>query len=166
VRVGGVVVDRNGQRVPHVQLTVLVAQQPKMVRAEADGTWMAGGLGNGEITVQVSDWSGFIRQPPLVVTPGDLNVRIVVERGESIAGTVTGGEDDAMQGVRVEAIDENGEVAATGWIWRQNRDFSLRGLRRGKYLLRVSRIDGGQWKTLAEAEGVATGTDGVELTIE
>jgi hypothetical protein len=178
VRIGGIVVDKKGNPVPMARLSVgsgpsilsagssTARSNNKSVRADAEGRFTAGGLGDGEITIRVTSRSGFVKQEPIPVTPGDMNVRVVVERGESIKGEVTGGKDEELQGVRVEAIDENGTAASTAWVWQQRRSFELRGLRPGTYTLRVSRIVESKWTTLSEVSGVTTGTDGIEVAIE
>jgi len=166
IQVGGVVLDRDHLPVAGAQLRVGAGNKTKFVSSGADGTWVAGGLDEGEITVDVSSRSGFVKQDPIPVEPGDLNVKIVVERGETISGTLVGDLEKGRQFVLVEALNENGDVASTVYLWSTSRDFRLQGLPRGRYLVRATQVeDDGTRRVVASAQEVRSGTEDLELTI-
>ncbi|MHC4959340.1 MAG: carboxypeptidase regulatory-like domain-containing protein [Planctomycetota bacterium] len=163
-QVGGIVVDANGNPV-QTGLMVRVGDDAKWVRTKVDGTWVAGGLGEGEITVQVTADSGFIKQEPLVVAPGETNLRIAVERGESISGTIVGEFTSETRTLQIEAVAEDGTVAANVWIAQGNSEFMVEGLPKGRYTLRASRWHENKFEVLGEAGPVAAGAIDVQLKL-
>ncbi|MHC4548283.1 MAG: carboxypeptidase regulatory-like domain-containing protein [Planctomycetota bacterium] len=165
VVIGGKVVDPEGQPVANAQLWVRVnGAHAKSVRSGPDGRFAAGGLDEGEITVGLAQWNqDFISTGPVAVTPGDTSVRIVAEAGESILGTVYGPDGAPIQQVRIVALDAQGKVAGTAWVWSETGAFAVRGLRKGTYALRASRFADGKEEVLAELDGIATGSVDVEI---
>lgn len=165
IQFGGTVMDREGNPVAGVSLVVKVdGQHKKNVTSAANGRFEAGGLDEGAITVEIAAWNqSFIRTEPVVVTPGDRAVRIVVERGESISGVVLDAQGGPINGLQVEALDGEGTQVSQTWVWQENGAFTVGGLPRGTYTLRAVRWTGGKQEVLVTLEGVASGSVGVEL---
>jgi protocatechuate 3,4-dioxygenase beta subunit len=165
VQIGGIVVNAAGDPVPGVNLAIHVnGQFKKNVSAGLDGRFEAGGLDDGTITVQVAQWDqSFIRTDPVPATPGDRTLRIVVEQGESISGVVVNADGTALNQVQIEALDGKGNQTAQTWVWQDTGAFTVGGLPRGTYTLRVSRWADTKQEILVTLEGVATGSVGVEL---
>ncbi|MHC4162382.1 MAG: carboxypeptidase regulatory-like domain-containing protein, partial [Planctomycetota bacterium] len=165
VQIGGIVVNVEGEPVPGVNLNVSVdGQHKKNVRTALDGRFEAGGLDEGTITVQVVAWNqDYIRTEPLTVTPGDRAVRLVVKKGESISGKVYDADGTPADQVQVEALDGDGNQVAQTWVWQAEGAFRIGGLPNGTYSLRASRWVDGKQEILATAEGIATGSDDIEL---
>ncbi|MHC4729766.1 MAG: carboxypeptidase-like regulatory domain-containing protein, partial [Planctomycetota bacterium] len=104
-----------------------------------------------------------IRTEPLTVTPGDRAVRLVVKKGESISGKVYDADGTPADQVQVEALDGDGNQVAQTWVWQAEGAFRIGGLPTGTYSLRASRWVDGKQEILATAEGIATGSDDIEL---
>jgi protocatechuate 3,4-dioxygenase beta subunit len=162
VRVGGTVVDADGNPVAQVGLVVRAGEESKFVRSGADGAWSAGGLGDGGITVEVMAGSGYVRQDAVAVAAGSTGVRIVVERGASITGRLVGTVPAGP--VQVEAVAEDGTVASAALV-TDGSSFRIMGLPQGPYTLRASRRNNDAWEELAATGPVEAGTDGVELRL-
>jgi protocatechuate 3,4-dioxygenase beta subunit len=167
VQIGGIVVNEAGEPVVGVHLTISVdGQYKKNVQTGLEGGFEAGGLDVGEITVQVASWGqDYIRTDPVTVTPGDRSVRLVVRKGEAISGRVYNADGSPATQVQVAALDAEGNQVGQTWIWQEEGQFRIGGLPKGTYTLRVSRWAEGKHEILATAEGVATGTDDIELKV-
>ena len=166
VSIGGIVVDGAGNPVPGVNLMVSVNENyRKNVASALNGRFQAGGLDEGTITVQVAAWgeNNYIRTEPVTVTPGDLAVRLVVRKGESISGHVYNADGSPANQIQIEALDADGTQVSQVWVWQGEGAFHVRGLPKGRYTLRVTRWVEGKQKILATADGIATGTTDVEL---
>lgn len=165
IQIGGTVVNREGAPVGGVNLVVKVnGQHRKNVTSGANGRFQAGGLDEGEITVEIPAWNqSFIRTEPVVVAPGDRAVRIVVERGESVSGVVLDARGAPLNGLQVEALDADGNQVSQTWVWQADGTFTVGGLRRGTYTLRAVRWTEGKQEVLVTMEGVASGSVGIEL---
>jgi hypothetical protein len=135
------------------------------VSSALNGRFQAGGLDEGTITVQVAAWgeNNYIRTEPVTVTPGDLAVRLVVRKGESISGHVYNADGTPANQIQIEALDADGIQVSQAWVWQGEGAFHVRGLPKGTYTLRVTRWVEGKQKILATADGIATGTIDVEL---
>ncbi len=168
IRIGGIVVNGEGNPVGGVTLSVRVesehGRQSKTVTSAPDGRFEASGLDQGQITVEIPAWNqSFIRTEPIVVTPGDRAVRIVVEQGESISGVALDAQGGPISGLQVEALDAEGNQVSQTWVWQEDGTFTVGGLRRGTYTLRAVRWAEGKQEVLATLEGVASGSVGIEL---
>jgi protocatechuate 3,4-dioxygenase beta subunit len=165
VQIGGKVVTPDGEPVAGVNLTIQVnGRHSKNVASGLDGSFEAGGLDEGTITVRAARWNQDYVAEPLTVAPGDRSVRYVVRMGESIRGRILDADGTPANQVHVEALDGNGRQVGQAWVWQGEGAFQLRGLPKGTYTLRVSRWDGtGEQKVVATAEGIATGTVDVEI---
>jgi len=108
---------------------------------------------------------------PIAVTPGDRSLRIVAQRGESISGIVVDAEGRPANQLHLQALDANGKVVASTWVWDDAGTFQMRGVPRGTYTLRAT--TGGVVRAGAqpppqrtgEVTGVATGSTGVRIQI-
>ena len=167
VQIAGTVRDASGTPVARVGLRVRVGEgrnSNKHITADADGHFEAGGLDEGEITVQVQSWNqNFIATEPLVVEPGDRNIEIVVEAGESIAGFILDADGTPLKQVQLAALDENDNQVASGYAWTEDGSFEIKGLRKGRYTVRATRWADAKSTVLAVATDVATGTLDLEL---
>jgi protocatechuate 3,4-dioxygenase beta subunit len=170
IQIGGIVVTREGEPVAGVTLSVRVTDEfqknvnSKSVTSAANGRFEAGGLDEGTITVQVAAWNqNFIRAEPVTVTPGDRAVRIVAEPGESISGVMRNAQGAPLNEVQIEALDGEGNQVSQTWVWQDDGSFTVGGLPKGTYTLRAARWTEGKREILATAEGIATGSVGIEL---
>ena len=167
VQIAGTVRDASGASVGRVGLWVRVGESHesnKHITTDADGNFAAGGLDEGEITVQVQSWNqNFIATEPLVVEPGDRNIEIVVEAGESIAGFILDADGTPLKQVQLAALDENDKPVASGYAFKEDGSFEIKGLPKGRYTVRASRWAEQKHTVLAEATDVATGTMDLEL---
>lgn len=174
LRVGGIVVDESGSPVQNVNVQVTVKtdnennpQNSKYVRTGADGRFAAGGLSQGEITVELASWnSNYVPIDPITVSAGDTSIRIVARMGESISGTVEDASGNPLKQVNVIALDADAKQIGQTWIWDDSGTFALRGLPKGTYTIRVSKLEDGKMITLTVVEDIATGTEDLALRSE
>ncbi|MHC4816758.1 MAG: carboxypeptidase regulatory-like domain-containing protein [Planctomycetota bacterium] len=165
IQIGGIVVNLEGEPVAGVTLAVKVNDRyGKNVTSAPDGRFQAGGLDEGTITVEIAAWDqNYIRNEPVAVTPGDRAARIVVEPGESISGVMLSAQGTPISQVQIEVLDGEGKQVSQTWAWQEDGTFTVGGLRKGTYTLRASRWTEGKQELLATAEGIATGSIGIEL---
>jgi len=164
VQIGGIVTDASGTPEAKVAVWVRAANDSKHVTTDAEGRFTAGGLADGELTVQVQSWNrNIIATEPISVTPGDMNIHIAVEKGETIAGFILDAEGKPLKQIQVAALDDDGKQVASGWAWKDDGSFEIKGLRPGRYRVRASRWVDQKNEVLAETDDVATGTLDLEL---
>jgi hypothetical protein len=137
----------------------------KSVQTDATGAFTAGGLDDGQISVRLdATEQGFIPTDWVGVASGERGVRLVATPGESISGVVRDRDGKPARQVSLAAIDANGSVATSTWIWDEAGAFELRGLRPGVYTLRARLHAQGKAEPVTrEVPGIPTGTKGVEL---
>ena len=69
--------------------------------------------------------------------------------------------------VVITAIDAEGKVKATAWVWEgQGLTFTLNSLKPGSYTIKVTKGWGENAKQLAEVTGVETGETKLEIRID
>ncbi|MHC4959711.1 MAG: carboxypeptidase regulatory-like domain-containing protein [Planctomycetota bacterium] len=163
ITLAGVVAEPDGTPVGNANVAVHIdGKQAKWARTGADGRFEFGGLETGLFEVQVAgSTEGHIKSGLVGVKAGDSEIRIVVERGLEIAGTITSARKQVV--FRVEVIAADGATAADSWA-APGRKFRVRGLRPGRYTLRISVRTGEGIEPVTEIENVEAG--GKELTIE
>jgi protocatechuate 3,4-dioxygenase beta subunit len=166
--VGGRVVDDRGRGVREASVSVRVnARHVKSVQTDAAGAFTAGGLDDGQISVRLEESNqGFVPTDWLEVEAQGRDVRLVATTGESIRGSVRDREGKPLHQVRLEALDADGRVASSAWLWDESGAFELRGLRPGTYTVRATRFVSGQQPVMREVAGVATGTKGTDLRFD
>jgi protocatechuate 3,4-dioxygenase beta subunit len=172
--VSGRVVDPQGRGVQGAQVQVRVGgKHAKSVQTDATGGFTAGGLDEGPISVQLGESNqGFIPTEWTDVAAGAREVRLVATPGESISGTVRDREGKPVRQVSLQALDANGQVVASTWVWQEDGNFELRGLRPGTYTVRAQRFAQtapgapAQQPAPREVTGVGAGTKGVEIRLE
>ena len=161
LRVGGTVTNAAGTPVAGVGIWVKFGNDSKNVTTDADGRFVVGGLPQEEITVQVASWGqNYVATEPVKATPGDLNIQMTVEQGESIGGVILDADGTPLKQVQLAALDEQGQQVAGDWVWAGDGSFEIKGLRPGRYRIRASRWADGKFTTLTEVEGVATDPKG------
>jgi protocatechuate 3,4-dioxygenase beta subunit len=178
VRVSDQRTESAGDPLPSVRLSVQInGQHKRQVTSGIDGRFEAGGLDAGEITLRPAAWNqNYINPGPITVDAGDMNIRIVLEEGESITGTVYNADGTPANQVQIAALDAEGNEVSQTWSWQGDGTFTVGGLPKGTYTLKVSRwvsSDPGGLEeaesrlvVLAEVDGVKSGSTGVELKAE
>jgi len=172
--VSGRVVDDRDRGIQGAQVQVRVNGQPaKHVTTDPTGAFTAGGLNDGQISVQLEESNqGFVPSGWIDVAAGARDVRLVATPGESIAGVVRDREGKPLWQVSLQALDGAGEVVATTWVWQEDGAFELRGLKPGTYMVRAQRYvptEAGapvQQPTPRDTPGVATGTKNLDLRLD
>ena len=168
VRVGGTVVDSRDEPVPGAAIRVLVDGRPAAsVRSDAEGRWLVGGLDAGAVVVQVDATElGYVPNEPRSVLAGDTRIRLLVQAGQAIAGTLVEADgSEPSRPLRVKAFAMEGRVVSSTRVRRRDRgSFELRGLAPGTYTLRVYTTAGriGQW---AEQESVVAGVADLRIRL-
>jgi len=166
IRIAGVVVEAGGGgKVSGASLRLYVdSESSKWARTDDDGKFQFGGIEGTTFEIEViGSMDGHIKSDKIPVEPGDTAVRIEIERGFEIRGTVIVKGEATLRGYRVEAVD--GEtVVQTGWA-QPNRDFLIRGLRKGRYTLRFRSYTGGKSEIVHEEPNVAAGAKGLKIEI-
>jgi hypothetical protein len=159
--VSGHVADGRGRPVAGAEVLVRVeGREPRRVHTDARGAFEARGLEEGRISVRLGDSAGFVPTGWLDVVPGARDLRLVAVEGESISGVVRHGTARPARQVSVRAIDAEGRIASSVWVWGNDGAFELRGLRAGTYTVRVE--SSGPSREVAD---VATGTLGLEISL-
>jgi hypothetical protein len=164
--ISGRVVDAAGRGVAGVDVAVRVdGRHAKQVETDASGAFTAGGLADGQVSVRLdATEQGYVPTEWVDVATGSRDVRLVATPGESISGIVRDREGKPVQRVSLTAIDGNGAMAGSTWIWDEGGTFELRGLRPGTFTLRAQlHVEGQREPATCEVAGVATGTKNVEI---
>ena len=73
-----------------------------------------------------------------------------------------GPDGNAVKYVTVQALDAEGDVVASGWVWANSGKFTLKGLPAATYRLKIS---GGDLEEPFFVEAVAAGTRDLRVTI-
>ncbi len=162
VRLGGIIVGPKGKPVGYATVIVIVTsdgKQTRQTRTKKDGKWSLGGLPAGNLTVVVDATNmGYKRSEPLDIAAGDKSIRVRLERGASIAGTVIGGGKGFLQ---IVALNADGGFAGRAGVYGGQTRFHLGGLNDGTYTIQVIRGK----DVVAEVEGVSTGTSDLEIRV-
>jgi len=158
VRVAGTVVGADGAPVAFATVSVFAdGRLDRHVRTDAAGAWSAGGLVPGALEVRADTRHlGFVRGDRVAVVAGDERVRLRLAKGAAIAGRVEGAGGDGAS-VRVEAVDQDGDVAGAAVAAAPAYRFRIRALPPGRYAVRAKR-DG---HVVGAVDDVAAGTEEV-----
>jgi protocatechuate 3,4-dioxygenase beta subunit len=166
ITLAGVVVEPDGTPVEHANVAAHIdGKQAKWARTDADGRFKFGGLENAaRFEVQmVGSTQGHIRSELTAVKAGDADIRIVVERGLEISATIVSSETAVV--FRVEVLAADGTKAAESWA-SPGRKFTVRGLRPGRYTLKLSMRKGEDIDPVMDVEDVEAGGKEFEIKVD
>ena len=149
----GVVVEPDGTPIVGANLRLQgEGNRSKWVMTDDKGAFAFKGLTAGALEIQVqSTPGGHVRGDPLAVTAGVDGIRIVLKPGHEIAGTVIGADGKPGQRVMIEALGEDGKTIASARVDRDKGEFTVKGLEKGSYTLRVR-----WWMFVAVGDQVGT----------
>jgi len=137
--VAGIVTDPDGEPIAGVSMRVMVeGKQRKWTASDEHGRFEVSGLPSGVIEIQITGTqTGHIRGPHIAVDAGDMDLRIVLQPGHTIKGTVAGPDGKPRQRVMIEVLDKAGKTIGSVWVSGKEGSFEINGLEQGTYALRV-----------------------------
>ena len=167
--VSGMLRDFDGGAASGVSVSVWLGEE-RQRSAESDekGRFEIGGLDPGPLELRVSAQSrGYLPVDALPVEAGQSGISVTLRRGETIRGSVVDGEGAPVRGLRVEALDGEGKIAARGYVWSTEGEFTLQALPAGSYTLRfLERTPDNEEVLKAELASVSTGTEDLKVTVD
>ncbi|MDH3591654.1 MAG: carboxypeptidase-like regulatory domain-containing protein, partial [Planctomycetota bacterium] len=165
-RLEGSVFDESRNPVSNANVTIMMdGRHVKSVRTDGTGRFRVGGLGDGAFMVMLqSSEQNYIPTKPVAVEIGARNIELIARPGESIAGRLIGPDGKPRRQLQVAALSGETQVGQT-WAWSQDGTFTINGLPKGIYTLRVTRYVQGEEPKSVTLEDVATGTTDAELTV-
>jgi uncharacterized GH25 family protein len=148
--IAGVVVDASGAPVEGVMLqTQLEGGDPRARESQGweqtkrDGTFRAAGLLPGQYSLQLmSTHQPTPREPTKVTVEAGRNVegvRLVLDRGGGIAGSVADEDGAPVPNVQVTAVGESWSWMSDRTMSRDDGSFLMEGVRPGEYRVRATR---------------------------